>query len=152
MKVETELKPLFSYSILPIILVIVVIGILVFFIVFKKKKIPIKETIIIPDRKNIIDIKRTYLNKIDNLLSTFNENKINNRHAYQSLSKLIRNFIFEVTNIKVQNYTLNDIKQIKIPYLYELVSEYYEPEFAKISRGDIRKSIEKTRKVIEKWN
>ena len=63
-----------------------------------------------------------------------------------------RSFIFETTNIKVQNYTLNDISKINMPTLYELVSEYYDPEFSRISKGNIINSIAKTREVIVKWN
>jgi len=79
------------------------------------------------------------------------KNIISNREAYQSLSKLIRMFIYEMTNIKVQNYTLGDIKNINIHILYELVKEYYSPEFSRESKGDIISSIEKTRKVMEVW-
>jgi len=57
-----------------------------------------------------------------------------------------------MTNIKVQNYTLSDIEKINIPILYELVKEYYEPEFSKSSEGNILISLEKTRKVMESWN
>ena len=39
-----------------------------------------------------------------------------------------------------------------MPILYELVEEYYVPEFSEKSIGNIKLSIEKTRKVIEKWS
>ena len=39
-----------------------------------------------------------------------------------------------------------------MPFLTELIQEYYAPEFAKQSIGDIKQAIEKTRKVVEKWN
>lgn len=117
-----------------------------------KKKNNIKNEIIIPKQKDLILIKKDYLIKLDNLINELNENKISNRKAYQNLSSLIRNFIYEVTNIKVQNYTLTDIKKINMPILYELVSDYYDPEFAKISKGNIKVSINKTKMVIERWN
>ena len=44
-----------------------------------------------------------------------------------------------------------DIKSVDMPILYELVSEYYDPEFSKEAYGDIKKSINRTREVIEKW-
>lgn len=152
MQVQTELRPMFSYSFLAIIF-ITIFTILIFFIMkYFKKKNNIKNEIIIPKQKDLILIKKDYLIKLDNLINELNENKISNRKAYQNLSSLIRNFIYEVTNIKVQNYTLTDIKKINMPILYELVSDYYDPEFAKISKGNIKVSINKTKMVIERWN
>jgi len=116
------------------------------------KKKDIEKTVVIPTHKEIDAIKKDYLLKIQKLLDDFNNNKISSRLAYQSLSLLIRHFIYEATNIKVQLFTLKDIEKVGMPVLYELVSEYYDPEFSKISKGNIVSSIEKTRKVIEKWN
>lgn len=154
MQVTTELRPMFSYSfiyivffIVPIILIILINLLMKFF-----KRKTIHEKVITPDCKDIILIKNNYLLKIQKLLDDFNQNKISNRQAYQALSNIIRTFIYEATNIKVQNYTLKDISQINMPILYELVSEYYNPEFSKISKGNIKESINKTRLVIEKWN
>lgn len=152
MQVTTELQEMFSYSLLPIFFIIILIVIFTFLIYKKKKLIDNNIDLKIPTIKDINIIKNNYLLKIDNLTTNFNNNKISSRKAYQNLSSLIRNFIYETTNIKVQNYTLKDIKKINMPILYELISEYYDPEFSKISKGNILLSLEKTRKVIEKWN
>lgn len=154
MQVTTDLRPMFSYSLIPIIVIVfLLIVILVLMLIKHKKKKLVKNIdIIIPSKKDVNTIKRIYLLKIDNLSTDFNAKKVNNRQAYQNLSSLIRNFIYETTNIKVQNYTLSDIEKINMPILFELVSEYYDPEFSQISKGSITASIEKTRKVIEKWN
>ena len=151
MQVASDLRPMFSYSLLYIIITIVIIAILIVLLKvdFKRKK---KEIPIIVKSKNIYEIKNKYLELIDNLEIDVNENKITNRHAYQKLSSLIRNYIFEATSIKVQNYTLKDIEKINMPVLYDLVAEYYDPEFAIISKGNILNSLKKTRKVIERWN
>jgi hypothetical protein len=61
-------------------------------------------------------------------------------------------FVFEVTDIETQNYTLDEIKKLNMPGLYELIEEFYEPEFALKSVGDFDNSIEKARSVIKKWN
>ena len=42
----------------------------------------------------------------------------------------------------LQNYTLEEIEKLKMQVLYELVKEYYTPEFAKESIGDINSAIE----------
>ena len=154
MQVTTDLRPMFNYSLLPTLIsfiIIIIIILIILFLKYKKKKEIVKE-IVIPKNINIYEIKNKYLGLINNLLNDFSDERIDNRHAYQVLSKLIRNFIYETTNIKVQNYTLNDIKETNIPILYELVKEYYDPEFNNISKGNIISSIDKTRKVIERWN
>ena len=153
-EISTPLQEPFSYSIIPIVVLGFLIIILVFLYIFlksKKKKntIPV---IIEPNLKDRNQIKAIYLNKLNELLKKVEENSITNRFAYQELSILIREFIYEMTNIKVQNYTLSDIEKINIPILYELVKEYYEPEFSKSSEGNILISLEKTRKVMESWN
>lgn len=153
-ELKTTLKNPFHYSIFPIILLTLILTILLVVLIFllkkkRKKELPV---IIKPSPKNSKEIKSSYLKELDELLNHFQNNKISNRLAYQTLSKLIRNFIYEMTNIKVQNYTLADIQKINMPILYELVKEYYDPEFSKNSKGDIIHSIEKTRKVIEVWN
>ncbi len=152
MSTSTDLQDMFSYSLTPLIIVISLLLIcLLLILIFRKRKPKASKQINIVKPLNINDIKNKYLQEIDNLLLCFNENKISLRSTYQKLSKLIRNFIYEVTGIKVQNYTLSDIKAINMPILSTLVEEYYHPEFAKESKGDITSSITKTREVIAKW-
>ncbi len=151
MQVTVDLRPMFSYSLVPILLIIILV-IIIFVYLRPHRGRDIEKTVVIPSHKEIDAIKKDYLAKIQKLLDDFNNNKISNRLAYQSLSHIIRNFIYEATNIKVHLFTLKDIEKVGMPILYELVSEYYDPEFSKISKGNIVSSIEKTRKVIEKWN
>ena len=60
-------------------------------------------------------------------------------------------FVFEITDITTQNYSLSEIKKLNIPILYDLIEEYYEPEFASKPKGDFEKSIIKARRVINEW-
>lgn len=150
MQIQTNLNEMFSYSFYHIIITLLIL-IIIFIIRKNIAKKDLKQNIIIPNNKNIISIKQKYLIKLNNLLNDFNQNKISNRKSYQILSNIIRNFVFETTNIKVQNYTLKEIKLLNMPILYELVSEYYTPEFSINSKGDFKSSLEKTRMVIEKW-
>ena len=151
MQVQTELKPMFSYSFIPILIIILLLILTIVIYKYIKKK-EIQKQVVIPNHKDLMEIKRRYLLKIQELENNLNEKKISNRKSYQDLSSIIRNFIFEATNIKVQNYTLKEIKIINIPILYDLVNEYYDPEFSIISKGNIISSINKTRMVIERWN
>ncbi len=150
----TQLQNPFSYSYIPIIFFGLLSIILVLIYIYlklkrKTKKVPV---IITPNLKNRNQIKSIYLNRLNELLRKVKEQSITNRLAYQELSKLIREFTYEMTSIKVQNYTLSDIEKINMPILYELVKEYYDPEFSKLSQGNIVASLEKTRKVMESWN
>ncbi len=148
---QVLLRPMFSYSFVPISLLILAIVILIYFIRKPKetqKNIP---KIVKPTTKNLFEIKNRYCKQIDILEQDFKNNKITKRKAYQKLSMLIRSFIFEVTQIKVQNYSLQEIKKVGIPSLSFLVEEYYHPEFAKESEIEINGSLNKTREVIETW-
>lgn len=151
MSVSIKLSSMFLYSLLPIIITLVSM-IIIFLIIKPSRKKITKEQVIVPNYENMVLIKNKYLLAIDQLNKDFTENNISLRSAYQTLSKLVRNFVYEVTNIKVQNYTLDDIKDLNLPILYELISEYYNPEFSINSSGNFDYSIKKTRGVIEKWN
>ena len=119
-----------------------------------KQKKRVEDKIKVEEIKNvdINEIKRKYLEVLDVIESQLNTNMIHIRIAYQDISRVIRHFVYEVTNIHVQNYSLKEIKDLDMPMLYELMQEYYVPEFSKYSYGNVKDSLQKTRKVIEKWN
>lgn len=154
MQISVALQNSFVFEIiLLVILIIFILGMTIYFALKKSKKkqkeeIEIKEV----NSKDKKEIQKKYLKDLDKLSKEVEENKVNSREAYQKLSTIIRYFVYEVTNIKVQNYTLKEIKKINMPILYELIQEYYKPEFARQFLGNIKLSIDKTRKVIEKWN
>jgi hypothetical protein len=157
MQTSVKLQEPFSYSIIPLIIAICIILAITYYLIHKKrKKEKVKEENIkiIPTKniKNIPVIKGKYLEQIDSIEYKYNEKKINLRQAYQLISQTIRMFVFEVTDITTQNYTLKEIKKLNIPKLYELIEEYYEPEFASKSVGDLEASIQKARRVIKQWN
>lgn len=155
MQISVSLQAPFSYSIYPIIAVAVfLIGICVWLFLIKEKRIePIEDIEIkkVP-QKTLRHMKNKYLKKLEVIEKKVENEKITIRTAYHGLSIIIRYFVYEVTNVKVQNYTLKDIEKLNLPSLTELIQEYYPPEFAEKSLGNIKSSIEKTRKVIEKWN
>ena len=156
MQVSVDLQPPFSYSIYYIIgCLLILIIVTIYFIVRKINCNKKNKTLnIIKETKNINinEIKLKYLKKLCKIENKIDNNKISIREAYQNISSTIRHFVYEVTNIKVQKYTLSEIKELNMPKLYDLMVEYYEPEFSKNSVGDVKASISKTRKVIEIWN
>ena len=153
METTVKLHDMFSYSnkILVVLLLLIIFIVVLFFIIRYLMNRPKKIEVIVPEKKDVNSIKRNYISKIDKLHSDLDNKTITSRKAYQELSSLIRNFVYEVTNIKVQSCTLKDIKKLNMPVLYELISEYYDPEFNKVSRGNILNSIDKTKEVINRW-
>ena len=159
MQTSINLQEPFTYSVVPlIILIVVIIAITIYLIYTKinKKTVEKEEEIVkeIPEKniKNIPVIKEKYLNQLDSIEYKYLNKMISLRKAYQLISESIRLFIFEVTDITTQNYSLSEIKKLEIPNLYELIKEYYEPEFASKSVGDFSSSINKARGVVNKWN
>lgn len=152
MQTSVNLQDPFSYAIYPVFFIIIILLVYIIVLFCKhKNKVKVKSI----SKKQVVDIERIkprYIKKLDDVEYKLDSKKISIRTAYQSTSKIIRNFVHEVSGIKVQNYTLEEIKDLNMPVLYELVKEYYTPEFAEQSSGNIKNSIEKTRKVIEKWS
>lgn len=158
MHTTIDLQEPFTYSILPLILIItIVIALTIYFIYLKKKKgknnVEQTKVKVIPEKniKNVPVIKEKYLKQLDLIENKYTTKKIELRKAYQLISEAIRLFVFEITDITTQNYSLTEIKKLNMPELYELIKEYYEPEFASKSIGDFDTSINKARRVINEW-
>lgn len=158
MQTTINLQEPFTYSFIPLIIIfLLIIGFTIYIIISKKAKDNVKgkmeEVKVIPERnnKNIPVIKNKYLQQLNDIEDRYTNKKIELRKAYQLISESIRLFVFEVTDITTQNYSLTEIKKINIPVLYELIEEYYEPEFACKTIGDFNSSINKARRVINEW-
>ena len=157
MQTSINLQEPFTHSLFPLMICLCLTILLSCYLIFTKKKretpieIKVKE---IPEKnlKNIPVIKEKYLNELSQIEYKYNNHMIELRKAYQFISESMRTFVFEVTDITTQNYSLSEIKKLKIPELYELIEEYYEPEFASKSIGDFKASIDKARRVINEWN
>ena len=156
MQTSINLQESFEYPILPLIivtiLIIIVSGLLIHTLrkKHKHKNIQVKK---IPEKniKDIQVIKGKFLKELDSIEYKYKNGQIKLRKAYQLISENIRLFVFEITDITTQNYSLSEIKKLNIPILYELIEEYYEPEFAEKTIGDFDNSINKARRVIEQW-
>ena len=159
MQTSINLQEPFAYSIIPVIITICLTLIETYYIIYSRKKerkdrvdeVKVKA---IPEKniKNIPVIKEKYLNQLNTIEYRYTNNMIELRKAYQMISETVRLFVFEITDITTQNYSLAEIKKLNIPILYELIEEYYEPEFASKSVGDFTTSINKARRVINEWN
>ena len=152
--ITVELQEQFSYW--PVILWIIV-GLagtlLILFLRFKfnpKKKPFPKPKAIAP--QSLAALKEKYNRALNGIESARLEEQISDRQAFQALSKIVRDFVFEATGIKVQNYTLSEIQTANLPRLYELIPGCYIPEFAVEANANIYDTIMKARKVISEWN
>ena len=149
MQSSVPFRPPFLYSHLIVIILIIALVVLIVMNFLPKRKN--KVIIVKPPKKDLNLIKQEYLNKIDALKNKIDENKVSNKMAYQLLSKIIRDFIFDVTSINVKTVSLMEIEALNLPYLGELMKEYYPPEFAYFVDGNIHESITKTKEVITRW-
>ncbi len=149
MQVSVSLQENFIQEIILLtIFITIVLGIGLYFIFNKKhQKLPKNNSY-----SDIREIKKRYLQKLEMLETKLNKGKVHDKKAHFEISSIIRNFAYEMTNIKVQNYTLKEIKNLNNPNLYELMEKCYLVEFPKDSSGDAKKLIDKTRKVIEQWS
>ena len=154
MQTSVSLQEPYSFSIVPIIVLVIIAAALLFVLLFlKKNKEEQPEVKAIPQRniKNIPAIKNKHLRELETIEYQYKNNKLELRKAYQLISENVRLFIFEVTDITTQNYSLMEIKKLNIPNLYETIAEYYEPEFSKKTSGDFINSINKAKAIIQKF-
>ncbi len=152
--ITVELQESFSYW--PVILFIVIglIGtLLILFLRIKPRTQKPKVPVVKPaPPANIMALKAKYLNALYEVELNRNENKITDRQGFQAVSRIVRDFVYAATGIKVQNYTLMEIHAVGLPLLYELISQCYIPEFAIESKANIYEVINKARTVISQWN
>lgn len=161
MPTSVKLRNMLDYSTAPILIVgvllllitlVVVIYILVRVIKSRKNKRKITAKELLWTKPDMNKLKQEYLARLEKIERTFLEDPTLIRPTYEKMSKLIRNFAYEATGIEVQKYTLYEIRMAKMNSLADLVEEYYEPEFDRISEGDAKESIKKTKRTIAEWN
>lgn len=152
MKFDIELATPFHYSTVYLILsmlgLVVCLGFLiwVFWRGAQKRVIPeVKK----PPVLDVTMIKKKYLIRLDELSHRVDKN--NPRAIYQELSLLMRSFVTDVTGIKVTKLTLREIDRKSFPILYDMIEEFYSPEFSREGFGDPILAIDKVRRGIEEW-
>lgn len=154
--ITVELQDMMSYSKLGIIgllglVLAILIAIVIALIIKVRKNAPPPKPRVIP-MSRIQMAKEKYNRLLMDLDARYQMGRITEKEGYQELSKHIRHFVHDVTGIKVQNYTLEDIGRLNMPMLYYLIAECYVPEFAKDGTGNLGESIGKARGVIYGWN
>ena len=163
MPTTINLRRLFDFSQLPILITGVVLGLITLAIIAmflygilknlqpkeaKKKEVE-KEVFVKPD---LAKLKTQYLALLDKIEAQYNQDTTKIRPAYEGMSKVVREFVYKATGTEVDKFTLAEISNTEFKELTMLVGEYYQPEFDKISEGDVRSSLEKSRRLVAEWN
>lgn len=158
MDTQIGIQDAYSYATWPMYLMVGVIVsfllIVVIVTVIRKilktaKKRPPK--VVKPEPVNLLKLKTVCLSELDKISIDLVNERIDTREAYQRTSASVRKFVHKATHVNVVNYTLEEIKQLKMPQLEELIADYYSPEFAWKSNADFADSMNKTKKVVEQW-
>ena len=162
MPTTIDLRRLFDYSSLPILITGVVLGLLTLLIigmflygVLKNLKVKTKEKVVeepVFVKQDIAKLKTQYLAALDKIEASYNQDTTKIRPAYEGMSKVVREFVYKATGTEVDKFTLAEISNTEFKELTMLVGEYYKPEFDKISEGDVRASLEKSRRLVAEWN
>jgi GTPase Era involved in 16S rRNA processing len=103
-------------------------------------------------KPDLAKLKAAYIAKLNEIEEKYNQDKTKIRPAYESMSKVVREFVYKATGTEVDKFTLAEISNTEYAGLTKLVGEYYQPEFDKISEGDVRASLEKSRRLVAEWN
>ena len=163
METTINLRRLFDFSKLPIIITAAILGLLTVAIVLmllynllkdwqrkEKTKEVIEEKVFV--KPDMDKLKAEYLALLDGIEAKFNEDTTKIRPAYEGMSRVVRDFVYRATGTEVDKFALYEICQTEYQDLAVLVGEYYQPEFDKISEGDVRESLQKSRRLVSEWN
>lgn len=162
MPITIELQDMFSYSFWLVafaVAVVVLIGVIMMVSFLRKRKpkkpevqqpVPVQQPIVQPMSGE--QIKQTYYALINELENKCRDGKVSNRIAYQELSVILRRFVYEVTGVKVHNYTLEEIKRLNMTSISDVIGECYAPEFSVDKKGAIYDTMNKARMVIKEWH
>lgn len=161
METTITLQDPFSYSLVPIVLLLsVLIGSALVFLTLhlkKKKRRNTEKTAKQPENKPTVlltreQVRKKYLKLADDLGKDYQSGAMSQRECYQNLSQCVRHFVSDMSGRDVTKMTLTELQLMGMPELKQLIEEYYEPEFAKESKADVTGAIARTKKVIEEWN
>ena len=162
METTVNLRRLFDFSQLPIIITGAVLAALTVAIIlmflysllkdYKKKPKEVIEEKPVFVKPDMTKLKAEYLSLLDGIEAKFNADPTKIRPAYEGMSRVVRDFVFRATGTEVDKFALYEICQTEYQDLASLVGEYYQPEFDKISEGDVRDALAKSRRLVTEWN
>lgn len=159
---QTEVKLQSSMSMpwiwLALAILLLITGIVFFFIKKRQKKqvqnVPVEKPKVVRSYQQII---YDYMNQLNQLEMAYRNKSIEDRETFYKVSEIIRKFVYEVTGVEVTNFSLGEIKRLRMPQLAALINECYHPEFAEEqevqeNKPDALATIYRTKEVIGTWN
>lgn len=158
MQGDVDLRPGFDFLPLWLILGCVLLAIVVAWYVFvmfitrKRAQKTIKslpQIPYIPPDRNLL--KQKYLALIDDVENKYANNEYTKRSAHQTLSLLLRFFVYEAQNHRVDVMTLSDLRKTKYLTLAKAIEGLYMPEFRRYEQGDVAVSANEAREVVRSW-
>lgn len=164
METTINLRRLFDFSQLPIIITGALLAVLTVTIILmflyqllkdwkrkeKEEKQIVEEKVFV--KPDMTKLKAEYLALLDGIEAKFNEDPTKVRPAYEGMSRVVRDFVYRATGTEVDKFALYEINQTEYKGLANLVGEYYQPEFDQISEGDVRDHLAKSRRLVSEWN
>lgn len=161
METTITLQEPFSYSLWPIMILLVILffSMIIFMAISVNRKNKHKDTNsrrkakeIIHETPTLEQVKQQYMSALTDLKQQYMDETVSERICYQKLSSMLRQFVSSVSGNDITNMTLTEIRHQGLKQVEQLISEYYEPEFSREAKSDIEGAIERTKKVIEEWN
>ena len=118
----------------------------------KKEKVeqPVEQPVFV--KPDLSKLKAAYIAKLNEIEEKYNQDQTKIRPAYEGMSKVVREFVYKATGTEVDKFTLAEITSTEYAGLAKLIGEYYQPEFDQISKGDVKASLEKSRRLVAEWN
>lgn len=101
---------------------------------------------------DVTAIKQKYLSLIEQVEMQCKNKTISSRVAHQSLSKLVRLFIYEVNGNRVDTFTLDQLRRSRYPEVTKAVEAYYPPSFQRVTHDADAAAFQLAREVVTSWN
>ena len=161
MENENSLFPPMQYElgwgIIAACLILLVIVFLITLLRMTRKAKPENPIAVLPKMANaeerLMLIKVKYSKNIENIRTSYRNNEISTRKAFQALSINLRNFTHEYSGSGAHAMTLTDLQQKNAPeILKEKIYHYYPLAFEEANRtGNIELAVNDALKVISLW-
>lgn len=134
-----NIEPMLNYSLtIPLLLIALIIVNIIIIIVSKTRKhnLPIK-------KQSLLQVKI-----VENKLQL---SQISQKEATKQISIIVRNYIYNTSGIKINCYSLSEIKSLNNKTLSRLISECYKIEFSKKATINLDNIFKLAREIIKSW-
>jgi len=141
------------WTILGLVLICLVVGWLVFVLVFTRRRATRESTGVPfdPFAPPAPSLLVTYLSLIDDVERGSAVGALSSREAHQRLSLLVREFAARSRGIRAPYMTLEDLEATRIEPLAATVGELYPGAFSADAVGSVSVAAERARRLVRSW-